>query len=178
MHQDLKSILFSEADLQERIVQMGEQISADYAGEFLVFLCVLRGAAIFAADLARAISLPMEMDFVVISSYGNAASSSGELKLQKDLSCNVEGRHVLVVEDILDSGLTLSWLSSVLEERGAASVATAVLLRKERPDQIALNCRYEGFACPDEFIVGYGLDYAQRYRNLPYIGALKPEIYS
>ena len=130
------------------------------------------------ADLARAIELPIEMDYMAISSYGNGAKSSGVVRILKDLTSEIEGRHVIVAEDILDSGLTLKYLLKNLSSRNPASIAVATLLRKKTEAQADIDCRYVGFECPDEFIVGYGLDYAERYRNLPYIGILKPELYS
>ena len=138
---------------------------------------MLRGAAIFMADLARKIDLPVEMDYMAISSYGNGAKSSGVVRILKDLSSQIEGRHVIVAEDILDSGLTLTYLLKNLASRRPASLEVATLLRKRTRAQAKIDCAYVGFECPDEFIVGYGLDFAERYRNLPYIGILKPEVY-
>ena len=143
-----------------------------------MLVSVLRGAAIFMADLARAIKLPVEMDYMAISSYGNGAKSSGVVRILKDLTSEIEGRHVIVAEDILDSGLTLKYLLKNLSSRCPASLEVATLLRKKTKAQADIDCRYVGFECPDEFIVGYGLDYAERYRNLPYIGVLRPELYS
>ena len=140
-------------------------------------ISVLRGAAIFMADLARQIQLPCEMDYMAVSSYGSGTKSSGVVRILKDLSSQIEGRHVIIAEDILDSGLTLKYLMGVLESRNPASIEIATLLRKRTDRQVDIDCRYVGFECPDEFIVGYGLDYAENYRNLPYIGILKPEIY-
>ena len=183
MHADVQSILFSEEEIAARVSELGAQITRDFAPlvahdpRGLVLVTVLRGAAVFTADLARAIALPVEMDYVAVSSYGAGAKSSGVVSLQKDLTTDIAGRHVLIAEDILDSGLTLSRLSELLAARGPASLSIATLLRKETGAQAAVECRYQGFTCPDEFIVGYGLDYAERYRNLPYIGVLKPEVY-
>ncbi len=182
MHQDIDRILYTEQAIAERISCIGDAISADYSnrirlGNRLVVVCLLRGASVFMADLVRQIQLPVEMDFMCISSYGNNAKSSGMVRIQKDLSSDIEGADVLVVEDIIDSGLTLSYLRKNLLSRNPASVEIAALLRKDVPDQADVECKYIGFDCPDEFIVGYGLDYAQRYRNLPYIGVLKPEVY-
>lgn len=176
-HEDIDRILFTEEDLANRVREMGAQITEDYAGEEIVVISVLRGAAIFMADLVREIKLPLEMDYMAISSYGNGAKSSGVVRILKDLTSSVEGRHVLIAEDILDSGLTLRYLIKNLESRGPKSIQVATLLRKDTPNQADIECRYVGFECPDEFIVGYGLDYAERYRNLPYIGVLKKEIY-
>jgi hypoxanthine phosphoribosyltransferase len=177
MHEDIDRILFTEDDLKKRVHEMGEQISADHQGESLLVISVLRGAAIFMADLVREMHLPLEMDYMAISSYGNGAKSSGVVRILKDLTSSVEGRHVLIAEDILDSGLTLKYLMANLSSRNPASIEVATLLRKKTLQQAKIDCRYIGFECPDEFIVGYGLDYAERYRNLPYIGVLKPEIY-
>lgn len=176
-HEDIDRILFTEEDLADRVREMGAQITEDYAGEEIVVISVLRGAAIFMADLVREIKLPLEMDYMAISSYGNGAKSSGVVRILKDLTSSIEGRHVLIAEDILDSGLTLRYLIKNLESRGPKSIQVATLLRKDTPNQADIECRYVGFECPDEFIVGYGLDYAERYRNLPYIGVLKKEIY-
>lgn len=181
MHDDVSEILFSEQDLARRVAEIGAEITRDYAdvaeGEGIVLISVLRGAAIFMADLAREIKLPLEMDYMAISSYGNGAKSSGVVRILKDLSSEIGGRHVIIAEDILDSGLTLTYLMKNLASRGPASIEVATLLRKKTKAQADIACRYVGFECPDEFIVGYGLDYAERYRNLPYIGVLKPEIY-
>ncbi|ACU93948.1 hypoxanthine phosphoribosyltransferase [Cryptobacterium curtum DSM 15641] len=177
MHEDIDKILFTEDDLRARVSEMGHQITADHQGESLLVVSVLRGAAIFMADLVRNITLPLEMDYMAISSYGNGVKSSGIVRILKDLSSSVEGRHVLIAEDILDSGLTLSYLMRNLESRNPASIEVATLLRKKTRAQADIDCRYVGFECPDEFIVGYGLDYAERYRNLPYIGVLKKSVY-
>lgn len=183
MHEDIGRVLYSADDIARRIEELGRTITADYAdraggtADDLVMVCVLRGAAVFMADLARAVKLPAEMDYMCLSSYGSSATSSGMVRIQKDLSCQIEGRHVIVVEDIVDTGLTLHFLQKNLASRGPASVETAALLVKRRAGGSAADVRYVGFECPDEFIVGYGLDYAQRYRNLPYIGVLDPAVY-
>ena len=181
VHNDIQAVLFTQEDLARRVGEIGAAITRDYtsaAGDGIVLVSVLRGAAIFMADLARAIELPIEMDYMAISSYGNGAKSSGVVRILKDLTSEIEGRHVIVAEDILDSGLTLKYLLKNLSSRNPASIAVATLLRKKTEAQADIDCRYVGFECPDEFIVGYGLDYAERYRNLPYIGILKPELYS
>lgn len=181
VHNDIQEVLFTQEDLARRVGEIGAAITRDYAsaaGDGIVLVSVLRGAAIFMADLARAIELPIEMDYMAISSYGNGAKSSGVVRILKDLTSEIEGRHVIVAEDILDSGLTLKYLLKNLSSRNPASIAVATLLRKKTEAQADIDCRYVGFECPDEFIVGYGLDYAERYRNLPYIGILKPELYS
>ena len=184
---DIKEILFSEEDLANRIRQMGQQITEDYkdtangrtadGAPKLLVISVLRGAAIYMSDLVRQIDLPLEMDYMAVSSYGAGTRSSGVVRILKDLSSNIEGRHVLIAEDVLDSGLTLKYLLNVLESRKPASIEIATLVRKENPNQADVECKYIGFECPDEFIVGYGLDYAESYRNLPFIGILKPEVY-
>lgn len=181
VHNDIQEVLFTQEDLARRVGEIGAAITRDYTsavGDGIVLVSVLRGAAIFMADLARAIELPIEMDYMAISSYGNGAKSSGVVRILKDLTSEIEGRHVIVAEDILDSGLTLKYLLKNLSSRNPASIAVATLLRKKTEAQADIDCRYIGFECPDEFIVGYGLDYAERYRNLPYIGILKPELYS
>lgn len=175
-HPDLDRVLFSEEDIRTRVAEMGAQITEDYAGKSIVVISVLRGAAIFMADLVREIHLPVEMDYMAISSYGNGMKSSGVVRILKDLTSQIEGRHVLIAEDILDSGLTLRYLMKNLESREPASIQVATLLRKDTPNQANINCKYIGFECPDEFIVGYGLDYEERYRNLACIGVLKPEV--
>ena len=180
VHTDIAEILFAEDEIARRVNEIGAAITSDYAhaaDEGIVLVSVLRGAAIFMADLARRIDLPVEMDYMAISSYGNGAKSSGVVRILKDLSSEIEGRHVIVAEDILDSGLTLTYLLKNLASRRPASVEVATLLRKKTLAQAKIDCRYIGFECPDEFLVGYGLDYAERYRNLPYIGVLKPKIY-
>ena len=181
VHNDIQEVLFTQEDLARRVGEIGAAITRDYAsaaGDGIVLVSVLRGAAIFMADLARAIELPIEMDYMAISSYGNGAKSSGVVRILKDLTSEIEGRHVIVAEDILDSGLTLKYLTKTLLSRNPRSLEIAALLRKQGAQKTDIECKYVGFECPDEFIVGYGLDYAERYRNLPYIGILKPELYS
>lgn len=170
-HQNAKvTTLYSTEQISEVIARMGEQITADYAGKEPLLVCILRGAAVFMADLARAIDLPLETDYMAVSSYGDATVSSGRIKIEKDLSTDVKDRDFIVVEDIVDTGLTLNWLLEQLKHRGAASVAVAAFMHKHRPD--TPECRYEGFDCPDAYVIGYGLDAAQKYRNLPYVGIL------
>lgn len=179
MHPDLKSILYTEDELRERIAQIGRQITADYADAHdLIVISVLRGAAIYMSDLVRSIELPLEMDYMAVSSYGAATKSSGVVRIIKDLSSHIEGRDVIIAEDILDSGLTLKYLTKTLASRNPRSLEIAALLRKEGTQKTDIECKYVGFDCPNEFIVGYGLDYAERYRNLPYIGVLDPKVYS
>lgn len=178
MHKDVKEILFTQEQLRECVARMGAQIAQDYAdSKQLIVISVLKGAAIFMADLVRAIDLPVEMDFMAVSSYGSAAKTSGVVRIIKDLSTSIEGKDVLIAEDILDSGLTLDYLIKTLSSRNPASLEVATLLYKKGVQKADVRCRYVGFDCPDEFIVGYGLDYAERYRNLPYVGILKPEVY-
>ncbi|MDR0514966.1 MAG: hypoxanthine phosphoribosyltransferase [Coriobacteriaceae bacterium] len=183
MHKDIQEILYGEDKIQKCVAELGAQITRDYkqrvdSGERLMLVSVLRGAAIFMADLVRAIDLQVEMDYMAISSYGNGAKSSGVVRILKDLSSEIRGCHIIVAEDILDSGLTLKYLMKNLASREPASIEVATLLRKKTLQQAKIDCRYIGFECPDQFIVGYGLDFAERYRNLPYIGVLKPEVYA
>lgn len=180
LQEDIADILYTEDEIAQRVGEIGAEITRDYAevaDEGIIIISVLRGAAIFMADLVRQIDLPVEMDYMAISSYGNGAKSSGVVRILKDLTSDIKGRHVIVAEDILDSGLTLSYLLKNLSSRKPASIAVATLLRKQTRAQAEIDCRYVGFECPDEFIVGYGMDYAERYRNLPYIGVLKPDVY-
>ncbi|WP_350454168.1 hypoxanthine phosphoribosyltransferase [Slackia heliotrinireducens] len=184
---DVERILFSEDDIQARVKEMGARITEDYAQvaydktpdglPSVLVLSVLRGAAIFMTDLVRAIDLPLETEYMVVSSYGAGTTSSGVVRILKDITSSVEGRHVIIAEDVLDSGLTLKSLIRIIESRNPASVKVAAMIRKENPKQADIELAYTGFECPNEFIVGYGLDYAENYRNLPYIGVLKPEVY-
>ena len=179
LHPDIEKILISEEQLHACIVEMGQAITRDYAEVTgnIVVVSVLRGAAIFMADLVREIDLPLEMDYMAISSYGSSTKSSGVIRVLKDVTTDLRGKHVIIAEDIIDSGLTLDYTIKHLQAYGPASVEVAALLRKEREDQPDLGARYVGFEIPDEFVVGYGLDYAERYRNLPYLGVLKPRVY-
>jgi hypoxanthine phosphoribosyltransferase len=173
----IEEILIDEATLGRRIAELGAQISADYAGQSLLLIGVLKGAVVFVVDLARAIRLPVEIDFMATSSYGASTQSSGIVRILKDLDEPVEGKHVLVVEDIVDSGLTLAYILRGLRARRPASLKVCGLLVKERARATDVAVDYVGFDIPDRFVVGYGLDYAEVYRNLPYIGVLKPELY-
>lgn len=175
LSEDIDRILYTQAQLSERVAQMGAQITRDYAGKHPLMVTVLRGAFIFMADLVRSVALPTEVDFMAVSSYGSAAKSSGIVRIVKDLDTPLQDRDVIIVEDVLDSGLTLRYLTRNLHARGARSLEVATLLLKN-PNP-AVTPRYVGFECPNEFVVGYGLDYAERYRNLPYIGILKPSVY-
>ena len=179
MHDDVQEILFTEQQLKQRVAELGAAISRDYAGrEPVLLVSVLRGSYIFMADLSRAIDIPVQIDFMSVSSYGKGTNSSGQVEIKKDLSDSIEGVHVIVVEDILDSGNTLSYLLHVLSARHPASISLCTLLDKPERREKPIQADYVGFTVPNAFIVGYGLDYAEKYRNLPYIGVLKPEIYS
>lgn len=177
MNEDIQRVLITQEQIREKVAEMGAQITADYQDEQLLVVSVLKGAAIFMADLVRAIELPVEMDFMAVSSYGSSHESSGVVRVIKDLNTPVEGRHVLIAEDVLDSGLTLNYVVKMLKSRKPKSIEVAAFLVKEGAQKAPVTCRYEGFACPDEFLVGYGLDYAERYRNLPYVGVLDPAVY-
>ena len=179
LHPDIEKVLFDEEEIASIVKRMGEQISCDYAGKDLVLIAVLRGAVVFMGDLMRAIDVPLAIDFMAVSSYGANAKSSGVVRIVKDLDMDIKGRDVLIVEDILDSGLTLKYLMKNLSNRGPASLEVAAFLWKDiEGKQAAINPKYVGTHCPDAFVVGYGLDFAERYRNLPYVGILKPEVYS
>lgn len=178
MHSDIQEVLYTEEAIRQKVKELGAAISQDYEGRNPLVICVLKGAFIFMADLAKSISVPIELDFMAVSSYGNATRSSGEVKIIKDLDQSVEGRDVLIVEDIIDSGLTLSYLIDVLERRNALSVRVVALFDKPGRRKVEIAPDYVGFQIPDAFVVGYGLDYAEKYRNLPYVGILKPDVYS
>lgn len=179
MHPDVDRVLFSKEDIADMVKRMGAQISKDYEGKDLVLIAVLRGAVVFMGDLMRAIDCPLAIDFMAVSSYGDGAKSSGIVRIVKDLDIDIKGRDVLIVEDILDSGLTLKYLMKNLSSRHPASLEVATLLWKDVEGRTtAIDPKYVGTHCPDEFVVGYGLDFAERYRNLPYVGVLKPEVYA
>lgn len=178
LHSDFTKILISDVELRECVTKMGQAITRDYQGKRIVVVSVLRGAAIFMADLVREIDLPLEMDYMAISSYGSGVKSSGIIRVQKDITTDIAGKHVIIAEDIIDSGLTLEYTIKHLQAYNPASVEVASLLRKEREGQAQIDAKYVGFEIPDEFVVGYGLDYAERYRNCPYIGVLKPAVYA
>ena len=175
---DIKSVLFTEKEIQEVVCRIGQAISKDYQGEKILLVTVLKGAFIFMADLVRCIEGDVEIDFMAVSSYGAEAKSSGVVRILKDLNAPVEGRHVIIVEDILDSGLTLKYLLKSIKARNPLSIEVATLLFKEGKQQTRIECKYIGLVCPDEFVVGYGLDYNENYRNLPYIGVLDEKVYS
>lgn len=178
MYSDIQEVLYSEEQIQGKIKELGELLSTDYEGKNPLVICVLKGAFIFMADLVKQIRVPLEIDFMAVSSYGQSTKSSGVVKIIKDLDVSVEGRHILIVEDIIDSGLTLSYLIDVLERRNAKTISVVALFNKPARRTVELEPDYAGYVLPDEFVVGYGLDYAEKYRNLPFIGILKPEIYS
>jgi hypoxanthine phosphoribosyltransferase len=169
-------VLIDEERLQARIHELGTQLSEDYAGRELLLVGVLKGAVFFMADLMRHITVPCEIDFMAISSYGASTDSSGVVRILKDLDINIDGRHVIVVEDIIDSGLTLSYLMRNLEAREPASLEICALLTKPDRREIDVPVRYIGFEIPNRFVIGYGLDFAERYRNLPYVGVLHPDL--
>ncbi|MDN6439152.1 hypoxanthine phosphoribosyltransferase [Corynebacterium nuruki] len=177
---DIATVLVDEETLHRRIREMAAAVSDRHRGadDDLILVCVLKGAAYFLTDFSRALSIPAQLEFMVVSSYGDAAASSGTVKIIKDLSADIAGRDVVVVEDIVDTGLTLSWLIDNLKTRGPKSVEVVTLLRKPSGEKIHVDCADVGFDVPDEFIVGYGIDYAERYRTLPWVGALDPAVYS
>ena len=177
MIEDLEKTLISEEELKQRIKELGREITRDYAGQEILMIGVLRGAVIFMADLSRAIKVPVAIDFMAVSSYGVATSSSGVVRIIKDLDEDVEGKQVLIVEDIIDSGLTLNYLIDYIKSRNPKSVKICTLLNKPDRRKVEVPIAYNGFTIPDYFVVGYGLDYAEKYRNLPFIGVLKPEVY-
>lgn len=177
MHKDIKKILIEEKELQAKVAELGAKITEDYKGKDLLIICVLKGAVIFTSDLIKRIDLPLDIDFMAISSYGANTKSSGVVRILKDLDMSIEGKHILIVEDIIDSGLTLAYMIENLKSRGPESVEICTILDKKERRTIDLDIKYTGFVVPDEFVVGYGLDYAEKYRNLPYIAVLKEEVY-
>ena len=174
---DVERVLISEERLQTRIAALGRQITADYEGRDLILIGVLKGAVMFMVDLSRAIDLPISIDFMATSSYGESTQSSGVVRILKDLDRSIEGKDLLIVEDIVDTGLTLKYLMDLLRERGPASIAVCALLNKQKSRKADVELAYVGFEIPDEFVVGYGLDYAEIYRNLPFVGVLSPSKY-
>jgi hypoxanthine phosphoribosyltransferase len=174
---DLTEVLITEQQIHEKIEELARRIEADYAGDKLLLVGVLKGAVMVMADLARALRIPIEMDWMAVSSYGSGTQSSGVVRILKDLDTDLHGRKVLIVEDIIDSGLTLSWLRGNLENRGADSVEICALLRKPDAAKVVVDVKYEGFEIPNAFVVGYGLDYAEKYRNYRDIGVLAPHVY-
>jgi hypoxanthine phosphoribosyltransferase len=178
IEQDIDRIFFSAEEIDSKVRELGAQISADYEGKNPLIVGVLKGSFVFMADLMRTITTYCNIDFMAVSSYGNGTSTTGAVKINKDLSYDVEGRHIIIIEDILDSGVTLSYLKNYIAAREPASISICTLLDKPSRRRADIHADYIGFLCPDEFIVGYGLDYAEKYRNLPYIGVLKKEIYA
>jgi len=175
---DLSDILFTEEEIHAKLAELARRIETDYAGTKPLLVGVLRGAVMVMADLARELTIPIEMDWMAVSSYGSGTQSSGVVRILKDLDTDLHGRHVIIVEDIIDSGLTLSWLRANLSTRGAESVEIVALLRKPDAAKVEVDVKYEGFQIPNAFVIGYGLDYAEQYRNLRGIGVLAPHVYS
>lgn len=175
---DLVNVLFTEAQIQQRLGEMAQEIQRDYEGEELLIVGILRGAVMVMADLARSFDRHIEMDWMAVTSYGSGTKSSGVVRILKDLDTDISGRHVVIVDEIIDTGLTLSWLTSNLSSRNPASVAIATLLRKPEALQMPVDVKYVGWDIPNEFVVGYGLDYREKYRNLRDIGTLAPHVYS
>ncbi|MTI85978.1 MAG: hypoxanthine phosphoribosyltransferase [Firmicutes bacterium] len=177
MRSDAEKILLTEEEITAKVLQLGQTISTDYANKELLMVGILKGAMIFMADLVRSVTIPVEFDFMAVSSYGSSSQSSGVVRILKDLEQSIEGRHVLLVEDIVDTGLTLKYLLENLQTREPASLKTCTLLDKPERRQAEVTVNYNGFTIPDEFVVGYGLDYNEKYRNLKDILVLRPEIY-
>lgn len=177
MHNEIKEVLISEEQIQLKCRELGDQLTKEYEGKFPLAIGVLKGALPFMSDILRSINTHLEMDFMDVSSYGNEMRSSGEVKIVKDLDTKVEGRDILIIEDIIDSGLTLSYLVDLFKYRKAKSIKIVTLLDKPEGRTVDIKADIVGFEVPNEFVVGYGLDYQEKYRNLPYIGILKPEIY-
>ena len=177
MGPSLKEVLITSDQLSKRTAELAAQIDADYAARDVLLVGVLKGAVMVMADLARAMHLPVQMDWMSVSSYGSGTKSSGVVRILKDLDADISGRHVLIVEDIIDSGLTLSWLKTNLESRGTASVEICTAFRKPTAAKVKIDVKYVGYDIPNEFVVGYGLDYAEKYRNLDFVGTLAPHVY-
>jgi hypoxanthine phosphoribosyltransferase len=178
MHDDVGEVLISHQQIRERTEELGRQITEDYDGKDPLLICILKGGLMFLADLMREIDLPLEIDFIAVSSYGDSTESSGVVRILMDLERNIQGRHVLIVEDIIDTGRTLSYIIENLHTRGPASIKVCTLLDKPARRELEIPIDYVGFAIPDRFVIGYGLDYGEIYRNLPFVGILKPELYS
>ena len=177
MRNDIQEVLFSEQQLADKVAELGARISADYEDKNPLVVSVLKGSYVFMADLTRKITIPCNVDFMAVSSYGAGTKTTGEVQIIKDIGSKIDGRHLIIVEDILDSGVTLSFLMKILKARGAASIRLCTLLSKPERRKVDVPVDYLGFEIPDAFVVGYGLDYAEKYRNLPYIGILKPSVY-
>lgn len=178
MNRDIKEILISQEALDARVQELGQEISEKYKGKELLMIGVLKGANVFMSDLMRAVSVPIQIDFIAASSYGSSTESSGVVRIVKDLDYSIEGKHVMIVEDIIDTGLTLKYLYDNFSARKPASLSIISLLDKPERRKADIKVDYTGFVIPDEFIVGYGIDYAEKYRNLPFVATLKPEVYS
>lgn len=178
MREDVLRVLLSEEEIHAKVKELGEVITRDYRGKNLLLVTVLKGAVVFLADLMRCIDTPAEIDFMIVSSYGSGVKTSGVVKIVKDLDIPLADKDILIVEDILDSGMTLSYIKELLQSRAPRSIRIVTLLDKPSRRKVELQADYSGFTVPDEFVVGYGLDYDEKYRNLPYIGILKPEVYS
>ncbi|MBU5315617.1 hypoxanthine phosphoribosyltransferase [Clostridium bornimense] len=177
MNNDVKEILISEDNIKEKVKELGQRISKDYEGESVFLIGILKGSVPFMADLMREITIPVTMDFMAVSSYGNGTTSTGVVRILKDLDFEIKDKNIIIVEDIIDSGITLSYLVDYLKNRGPKNIEIAALLTKPERNKVKVNAKYIGYEVPDKFVVGYGLDYAEKYRNLPYIGVLKEEIY-
>ena len=177
MLQDIREVLISKEAIEAKTKELAERISRDYKGKDLLVVGVLKGSVIFASELIINITIPCEIDFMAVSSYGSSSETTGVVRILKDLDSEISGKHILIVEDIVDSGVTLSYLLNYLKTRNASSVEIASLLTKPSRRKVDIDCKYVGFETPDEFLVGYGLDYAEKYRNLPFIGILKREVY-
>lgn len=178
MEDIIKDVLVTEEEIEAKVKELGKQITEDYRGKNLMLVGILKGAVIFMADLAKNIEMPILMDFMAVSSYGKSSTSTGIVRIIKDLDCSIEDKDILIVEDIIDTGLTLSYLTDNLNKRGAKSVKICTLLDKPDRRKAQVPVDYRGFIIPDEFVVGYGLDYAEQYRNLPFVAALREEVYS
>ena len=178
MYRDIDKVLYSEEEIRKRVAELGGELSRKYDGRFPLMVGILKGCFMFMADIVRAVGIKCEVDFMVVSSYGDGTTTSGSVKISKDLTRSIEGRHVVIIEDIIDSGITLFNLKKLLEIRDPASIEICTLVDKPERRVADIKPDYVGFTCPNEFLVGYGLDYAEKYRNLPYIGILKREIYS
>ena len=177
MLQDIREVLISKEAIEAKTKELAERISRDYKGKDLLVVGVLKGSVIFASELIKNITIPCEIDFMAVSSYGSSSETTGVVRILKDLDSEISGKHILIVQDIVDSGVTLSYLLNYLKTRNASSVEIASLLTKPSRRKVDIDCKYVGFETPDEFLVGYGLDYAEKYRNLPFIGILKREVY-
>ena len=178
MPKEIERVLISEQEIADKVAELAAQVDADYEGKEILLVGVLKGAVMFMADFARALRTPVSMEFMAVSSYGSSTSSSGVVRILKDLDRDIVDKHVVVVEDVIDSGLTLSWLLRNMRSRAPASVEVVALLRKPEAAKVNVTVKYVGFDIPTEFVVGYGLDYAERYRDLPFVGLLRPEVYT